>query len=112
MSRSALTRQSMQKSLAMRSQQNSGLGHGDDADEHSRRVKQDELPMCVSTSMVFSFAIRCMLFLLWILRSVGYPNQRWVEPPSPSLSLWLTIAWMEEKRGLKMTHRARISFFV
>lgn len=46
MSRSALTRHAMHKS---RQQQHQQLipGGGDDEEEHVRRVKQDELPMCV-----------------------------------------------------------------
>ncbi|KAF1316089.1 Pre-mrna-splicing factor 38b, partial [Globisporangium splendens] len=45
MSRSALTRQSQQKALAMRSKQQGG----DDGEEYERRVKQDELPINLKT---------------------------------------------------------------
>lgn len=47
MSRSALTRQSLQKSLAMRQQPPA-------AEVDERRVKQDELPLCVCQGMFFS----------------------------------------------------------
>lgn len=46
MSRSALTRHAMHKSRQQQQQLTPG-GDGDAEEEHARRVKQDELPMCV-----------------------------------------------------------------